>query len=474
MDKIRHFIKTPAGIFLALFCVISILFILIIKLMGSNNGLNEAKKMQVQNEPQASGNVRYTMQETLNTVSGEADNLTQNLAAVKKQLENVKAENIKEREENQKKFDQEIQALKKQNIALKQSIASAVSNIKVAAVNQNSKRGRNSSSDDAYKIGDGGNKSSSRVNDFVWVKDASTTPEIRTGLNGKHFNVSSNSVTISNTGSLLHPNSNSNIENDKENNSFFSNAKITRMYTIPQNTWLTGVIAEQPLIGIVPVNGEVINPRTLLFAVQAKNLAANNWHLPAVLKGIQGDAVCEGFFAIKRPAVTCNVTSLTFIFEDGRINTVNAKKNKKLGVITDLYGNPQISGKLHSNLGYFLAGTTVFSGLQGYGNALSAAQVQSQSGGGAVPSITTIIHNANTYAAGQGLSAAAQSAQQWWVDRMKSTFDYVEVPNWNPSTHQLLQLNVKITRSIALDYNQKDRKVIYAHDSRQSNNNSLD
>lgn len=469
MDKLKQFIKKPVGLLITLFIVLLVFFVLIVKLLGGNDVANNAKNMQSQKDEQIQGNVRYTTQETLNTVSGEADNLTQNVAQLKNQLTQVKKKNAQERKENQMLFKKEIAALKKQNNDLKDSITKTLSNLKVQASKQNKKRV------DEYRIGKDYKNQSSKNSDFIWVNDSAMTPEMKTALKKDRFSVPSNASNNRSSDSLLHPNRGLGIAGDRRNTNLRSNrAKVIKMYTIPQNTWLTGVIAEQPLIGIVPVNGEVINPRTLSFAVQAKNLAANNWHLPAVLKGIQGDAVCQGFFAIKRPAVTCNVTSLTFIFQDGRINTVNAKQNKKLGVITDLYGNPQISGNLHSNLGYFLAGTTLFSGAQGYGNALSAAQVNTQSGAGAVPSITTIIHNANTYAAGQGLSAAAQAANQWWVDRMKSTFDYVEVPNWNPRTHQLLQLNVKVTQSIALDYNHKDRKVIYAHDNSQSTNNSLD
>ncbi len=247
----------------------------------------------------------------------------------------------------------------------------------------------------------------------------------------------------------------------------------TPEFTIPQNTWLTGAIALQPLVGIIPVNGQVMNPHTVSFTVGAENLAANDWHLPAVLQGMQGSAICEGFFAVKRPAVTCKVTSLTFIFEDGTINTVNGKAEDPLGIVTDFYGNPHIAGTLYSNLGYFLAGNAFFSGLQGYGGALSAAQMQTTTGVNA-PGFATVIGNANTYAAGQGLSTAARDANSWWMQRMKSTFDYVEVPNWNSETHELLQLNINITKPINIDHDEIGRRVDYANSTHASINNNLD
>ncbi len=476
MDKPRknnlaRFIKTPVGLLITLFLGLLLSFVIVIKLMSGSDVSQSAKKMQTQKEEAVQGNVRYTTQETLNTLTGEADNLTKSVGDLKMQFKQVKSDSVKARLANAVRVEKEIKALQQENSSLKNTVVQAISQIK----SQKKSAQNNTNNSDDYNIGDGQTLIPKTKSDFVWIQDNNALSQNMTGkITSGHFDVEA--VSTNDTGDLLHPSTDRSQRHITQSSYANSPSKshIIPMYTIPENSWLTGVIAEQPLIGIVPVNGEVINPRTLSFAVQAKNLAANNWRLPEVLKGIQGDAVCQGFFAIKRPAVTCNVTSLTFIFQDGRIDTVNVPRDAKLGVVTDLYGNPQISGRLHSNLGYFLTGTTLFAGAKGYGNALSAAQVQTQTGSGLVPNIATIIGSANTYAEGQGLSAAAQAAQEWWVQRMKSTFDYVEVPNWNPKTHQLLQLNVKITHPIALDYNTKARKVIYEHQIHASYNNSLD
>jgi len=470
MEKIKQFIKTPIGLSLSLFIALLLFFVVVIKFMQGANPTTLAKRMQTNEVKPLQGNVPYTTQETLNTLTGQSDNLTHNMAHLKKQFLLVKAQSTQSQKRMEQTVSQEMKALNSENKALKEQVAGVLKRVKAA-----SKAAQANKNKMSYNIGDGSASVTQKPkSDFVWIQDASasaTVPRtIRSKTNG--FNISS--VTTSDSGSLLHPNGSNDSKSEDNLSTDTTNPQTIPMYTIPQNTWLTGVIAEQPLIGIVPVNGEVINPRTVSFTVEAKNLSANAWHLPAVLKGIQGNAVCQGFFAIKRPAVTCNVTSLTFIFEDGRIDTVNAAKDGKLGVVTDLYGNPQISGKLYSNLGFFLAGTTLFAGAEGYGNALSAAQVRTQTGSGLVPNISTIVGSANTYAAGQGLSAAALAAQQWWVQRMKSTFDYVEVPNWNPKTHQLLQLNVKITQSIPLDYHFNARKITYENDIHSPFNNSLD
>ena len=213
-----------------------------------------------------------------------------------------------------------------------------------------------------------------------------------------------------------------------------------RTYTLPANTWLTGVVALQPLIGIIPVNGKVTNPRTVSFVVQQENLAANGWRLPAVFQGMQGEAVCEGFFALWRPAVTCQVTSLTVILPNGRIQTVNGSS---LGVLTDVHGNPQMAGVRHSTFSYALAGTALWQGLQGVSRVF-AARTQ----------VTSSIPNGATVSPERAfVNGAVDSTTPWWQERIQSLFDYVERPNWDKHTQRFLPFNIKMTQAITIEDN---------------------
>lgn len=412
MDKLKALVHSRAGKAILGFLGVLLFALLLIRLMGHNNIQQAATAMQAQHETLMGRDVHYTTQETLNTLIGESEN-------VKKSIE-LLTDDIATLKKTIKNNDAKITLVENDTKKLKNKV-----------VNE-----KHQAQEEQYHI-------EKQASNWIWVQD---------------------SVVVN--APIVQSFSPANTQGEKKDT-------IKPTFTIPQNTWLTGVIPEQPLIGIVPVNGQVMNPQSVSFVVGADNLAANRWQLPNELQGIQGDAVCEGFFAIKRPAVTCKVTSLTFIFDDGTIHSVNAKEDKSLGVVTDEYGNPQIAGALHSNLGYFLAGSALFSGVQGYGNALSAAQMQTTTGT-AVPGVSTIIGNANTYAQGQGLSQASREANQWWVQRMKSTFDYVEVQNWDENTHQLLQLNVKITQSINIDYDDAGRKVDYANTSMSPTNHRLD
>ncbi len=312
-------------------------------------------------------------------------------------------------------------------------------------------------------------------NSFVWIQDQS-------GINNSAAAPVSNaqsdntndtpandnaglSAVKSAASQLLSPGNNSATSSSHSGFSNTGDKPVPTPYmTIPENATLTDAIAMQPLIGRIPRNGVVTDPRSFKFVVEAKNIAANGVMIPANLKGAVGRAVCKG--DLLASAVTCNVVSLTFVFPDGRISTTNVTgDNDSLGTISDQYGNPQIKGILVSNAMLYLLGIAATSGVQAYGNALSSAQTLTQTGMGAgVPnSITQIVGNSNTYAAGQALGGAAQATQQWWQERVQSSYDFVYVPSFDPRTNKQLHLNIDITKEIDIDYDQSARKVSYGN-----------
>ncbi|MCK4870237.1 MAG: hypothetical protein KAS93_03915, partial [Gammaproteobacteria bacterium] len=75
--------------------------------------------------------------------------------------------------------------------------------------------------------------------------------------------------------------------------------------------------------------------------------------------------------------------------------------------------------------------------------------------------ISAVIGNANKYAIGSGVSTMGQEMRQWWNDRMKNYFDFVYVPNH--TKHGLLELNIKVTKQLDIDYNKRGRKIYYEH-----------
>lgn len=242
-------------------------------------------------------------------------------------------------------------------------------------------------------------------------------------------------------------------------------------YTLPANATLTGAIALQPLVGRIPVNGKVPDPYRFKVIIGPKNLAANGVDIPADIHGIVASGIATG--DMLGQCARGEIISMTFVFQDGRISTTEAKTGESLGQIAAANGNPCIPGAFYTNAPLYLGVTSGLAGLQGYANALSQAQTSTTFNSGSNVPLSSIIQNGNKYAMGQGTSAAASGAQRWWEQRIQNSFDFIYVPNVDLKTGEKLQLNINITQEIAIDYDHKRRKVFYAH-SLEENLNALD
>lgn len=282
------------------------------------------------------------------------------------------------------------------------------------------------------------------------VDQSSTSSGLHWVSDAEHLTIASKKPEASaQTTSLLNPNGKK------------AKPKPVPYFTLPVNATLTGAIAMQPLIGRVPINGQVPDPYHFKVIIGAKNLAANGIDIPPAIQGIVASGTATG--DMLGSCTRGSIDSMTFVFQDGTISTTQATATQPLGEIAASNGNPCIPGSFHTNAPKFLAGTTLFAAAEGYANALSQAQTASTTPTNGNPSISTIIGNSNTYAAGQAGSAAAQAAQQWWTDRAKSSFDFVFVPNVDPKTHQLLKLNININQQIEINYDPNGRKIAYEH-----------
>jgi hypothetical protein len=232
-------------------------------------------------------------------------------------------------------------------------------------------------------------------------------------------------------------------------------------YTLPVNATLTGAIAMQPIIGRIPIEGKVTDPYAFKVIIGSKNLAANGVDIPEEIQGIVASGVAEG--DMLGSCARGEITSLTFVFHDGRISTTQGKHDAPLGIIAAANGNPCILGEFHSNAALYLGAQATLSGLQGYGNALSQAQLSHTALNEQSSTLSRLVGNAHQYALGQGFSASAQAAAKWWEQRVQNSFDFVYVPHIDPKTKKPLQLNINITQEIPIDYDPAGRKVFYLH-----------
>ena len=145
---------------------------------------------------------------------------------------------------------------------------------------------------------------------------------------------------------------------------------VTPVYTLPENSTLTGSVAMTALIGRVPVEGVVNDPYPFKVLIGPDNLTANGIDLPDVAGAvISGTAAGDWTFSCVRG----QIISMTFVFNDGRIRTVPTPQkltNRQstgqasgsnmdkiqggIGWLSDPYGIPCISGERRSNAEQYL------------------------------------------------------------------------------------------------------------------------
>jgi len=221
-----------------------------------------------------------------------------------------------------------------------------------------------------------------------------------------------------------------------------------------------------PLVGRIPINGSVTDPYPFKAVLSAENLTANGYPLPgihgAVVSGVaRGDMLGR--------CARGEMTSITFIFDDGSISTTTTKSrdnSQGLGYISAANGNPCLDGTFHSNAALFLGAQMALAGAGGYARALSQAQLSATTG--ASGSVLSLVGSGNEYAFGRGAATATNAAQQWWNARVKSSFDYVYVSNINPKTDKPLKVAINITQAINIAHSSQSRKVSYATTNNQN------
>ncbi len=234
-------------------------------------------------------------------------------------------------------------------------------------------------------------------------------------------------------------------------------------FTLPENSTLTGVTAMTSLIGRVPVNGRVTDPMQFKAIVGRENLAANGWELPEDLAGMVVTGVAIGDMALS--CTEGKVRSMTFVFNDGTIRTISARRSgsstngalgsgntSDLGFISDLHGNPCIQGKFVTNAPAYLTDILGAKGLGVAAEALAQAQTTTLNRGDSTSS--TVTGNAGSFALGRMGSGAADELTRWLTERLKSSFDAVVTPAGQ-------QLVVHLDTEVAIDKPANARKILH-------------
>ena len=245
----------------------------------------------------------------------------------------------------------------------------------------------------------------------------------------------------------------------------------TPWFTIPENATLTRVTAMTAIIGRVPVDGRVTDPMNFKAIIGRENLAANGWDVPDEISGIVVSGVAIGDMAL-----SCSegrIHSLTFVFEDGSIRTVSTRRRggaaagtaggsatgqagagaqPALGYISDLWGNPCISGRFVTNAPAYLTDVVGLRSLGVASRAYAAAQTTTTESAQSGTTSTAVTGSRGAYVLGQAASGATDEVTNWILGRLKSSFDAVVTP-----AGQKIVLHVE--QEIAIDRPAKPRRL---------------
>ncbi|MEW5291565.1 TIGR03752 family integrating conjugative element protein [Erwinia papayae] len=237
------------------------------------------------------------------------------------------------------------------------------------------------------------------------------------------------------------------------------------VYTLPENATLVGSRAMTALLGRVPVNGTVTDPYPFKVLIGKDNLTANGIELPDV-EGAVVSGTASGDWTLS--CVRGQVNSVTFVFADGTVRTLpkpdvgtqqNNAQNKQetgtsggIGWISDENGIPCIGGERKSNAATYLPTLFGLSAASAAGEGLSQGQYTTQNNVNGLSSGLT--GSAGQAVMGKALSGGLSETTDWVKQRYGMTFDAIYVP---PGAH----LAVHITRQLAIDYEDKGRKVRY-------------
>lgn len=233
---------------------------------------------------------------------------------------------------------------------------------------------------------------------------------------------------------------------------------LTPVYTIPANSTLMGSVAMTALIGRVAVDGTVNDPYPFKVLVGPDNLTANGIDLPDVVGAVLSGSA-SGDWTLS--CVRGQITSMTFVFNDGTIRTVpkpstgesTQNKNNRnatnggLGWISDPYGIPCVSGERKSNAAEYIGNQSLITAAgAGVAYMLRDTDNNTYSNGG---DVTT-----GTDAVGQILQGGVKDISTWMNKLYGEAFAAVYV---KPGA----KVAVHLDQELAIDFDEAGRRVDY-------------
>ncbi|ABA57165.1 conserved hypothetical protein [Nitrosococcus oceani ATCC 19707] len=230
------------------------------------------------------------------------------------------------------------------------------------------------------------------------------------------------------------------------------------VYTVPRNATLIGSTGMTALVGRVPIQGQVRDPMPFKVITGKENLAANGLRIPGV-EGMIWSGTAIGDWTLS--CVTGKLESVTFVFEDGTIQTLSSDENqlggssgnsdRPLGWISDARGIPCITGERKTNAPAFLAQRIGVMALQAAGEAAAQSETTTLiSDSGTATSVVS--GETGKYVLGKTLGGGSDEVAQWLRERQAQSFDAVFVPAG-------IELAIHVDHELPIDFHSNGRKL---------------
>ena len=237
---------------------------------------------------------------------------------------------------------------------------------------------------------------------------------------------------------------------------------VLPVFTVPRNATLIGSTGMTALVGRVPLQGQVRDPMPFKVITGKENLAANGLRIPGI-EGMIWSGTAIGDWTLS--CVTGKLESVTFVFEDGTIQTLSSDDNqlggssgnsggdneRPLGWISDARGIPCITGERKTNAPAFLTQRIGVMALEAAGEA--AAQAETTTLINDSGSATRVVSGeTGKYVLGKTLSGGSDEVAQWLRERQAQSFDAVFVPAG-------VELAIHVDHELPIDFRSNGRKL---------------
>lgn len=234
-------------------------------------------------------------------------------------------------------------------------------------------------------------------------------------------------------------------------------------YTIPRNATLFSNDTLTALLGVIPVEGSILDPIRFKVITGNTNMATNGLYIPGV-RNIVWSGIAVGNREMS--CVRGELYSVTFTFEDGTIRTISSAKSTAdtkagskqiLGYISDRQGSPCLKGRLITNASDYLRDRIVASSAGALAGALATTQqttIKRNDG-----SIEQFFDGSTSkYIGSKALSGGASELTDYLRERARNAVDLVFL-----EAGQEVVLHVE--DQIEIDYEPNGRKLEYAQSS---------